>query len=694
MRQSSSCLATLVAACLLAAPWTIPTARAEDPAAAPGTAAAPSPVVARINGTPYTYKRFRNLLDARAPLTGQRVDRHMFGGITKEDFEKLLLGYAAAEVGAQRARAAGINLEAGERERLKGAMERMAGQVIYNEEIASQITEPTEDELHAKYEETKAQFFKDETYTFRILYLSTYETHEVKEGETLRSIAKSINGDEGAFSRILSFDTKQPRFESLDPPDPEAPKTEATPTPATPTPEATPIPPKALTKGELLLVPMSDQDAKAVEERSAALAERARKGELFEELARMYSENETPGGLLTYRPGKDKPYHPAIVEALKTLDVGAVSAPLKTRHGYHLVLKESHTPEGYEPFENVRERLVYTIKSAQNEQLLEDWFRRFVTENKATFKVHREALDKSRPADPPPASVPADNDPIVEVGGAILDRMNFLNGFRRLRLPEGKRPWDLTDQEIMDILPRHPVFRNRAFSAVCEQRRMLELPEIAEFGQDVENGILALSYLNRQGDAEAAKEEPTEAQVLEFYRANADRFIMRGTAIVSRLSVPLAILHRDPEHAAQREKEFIEGAKAAVAGAQTREQFEKAATQFARTFRGARTVNPNEAGSTLLADLPEEARSIVEKAPAKSITDVIRTKDSLVLFWVESVTPEQLPAFELVASSVRATMIEELRAKHREKLMDELMAEAKAEAVDLDTIHKELGTPK
>lgn len=687
MRQFSLRLAIVLAAGLLAGPGAIPAVHAEDGAAtAPATA---SPVVAKLNGVPYTFKRFRNLLDARVPLRSGRLERNAFADITKEGFEKILEGFAAGQLAAERARGAGMNLDTGERERVKGALERFAGQLLYNQEIASKLGEPSEDEVAKRYEEMKDQFFKDEMFTFRILYLSTYETYEVKEGDTLRSIAKAIHGDEGAFTRIIAMDTKQPRYQSLEPPDPEAPKGEETPAP--PAPDATPIPPKALTKGEILLVPMNDEDAKAVEARAAALAERVRKGELFEELSKKESENESPGGLLAFRPKKDKPYHPAIVEALKTIDVGSVSGPLRTRHGYHLVFKESYQPEGHDPLEVVRERVVNSIKSTRAEDLTTEWFKRFVDDHKASFKVHREALEKSRPVDPPAEERASDTDVIVEMGGVQVDRASFINGFRRIRLEDGKRPWDLTDAEILEVLPRHPVFRNRAFSKIVEERKLLELPEVAEFKSDLEDGILATNFINRHGDSEAAKEEPTEEKVLEFYKANPERFMMRGTAVVSRVSAPLDALHRDPAKAAEREKEFIDGVKAAVAGSQTREQFEKAAAQFVRTFRGARTLTPTEAGSTLLADLPEEVRPVVEKAGAKSITDVIRTKDSLAIYWVESVSPEQLPAFELVSSSVRASMIEESRAKHREQLMDELFGAAKVEVVDLEPVRKELG---
>lgn len=687
MRQFSISLAIALAVGLTATPGAISTLRAQDAAAA--AAAKESPVVAKINGTPYSYKRFRNMLDARVPLRSGRIERNAFENLTKEAFEKILMGFAAGEIAAKRARSEGMALETGEQERLKGMLERFAGQMLYNQDIAAKLTEPSDEEIKARYEENKGQFFKDETYGFRILYLSTYETYEVKEGDSLRSIAKAITGDEAAFPRILSFDTKQPRYQSLEPPDPEAPKDEATPTPAAP--DATPIPPKALTKGEILLVPMSDEDAKAVEARAASLAERAKKGELFEELARKESENESPGGLLNFRPAKDKPYHPAIIEALKTLDVGGVSGPLRTRHGYHLVFKESYQPEGHDPVENVRDRLANALKAARAEELTTEWFKAFVDENKSTFKVHREALDKSRPTDPPATEAPADTDIVVELGGAQLDRLNFINGFRRLAVPSGAKPWDMTDEEILEVLPRHPVFRNRAFTVIVGKRNLLELPEVQEFRSDLEDGILANNYINRHGDAEAAKEEPTEEKVLEFYKANSERFLMRGTAVVSRVAVPLDVLHRDKDQAAAREKEFIDGVKAAVAGAQNREQFEKAAAQFCRTFRGARTLNPNEAGSTLIADLPEEVRPVIEKAAEKSITDVIRTKDSLCIYWVDAVSKEQLPAFELVSSSVRATMIEELRAKHRETLTDQLFAEAKVEVVDLDAVRKELG---
>jgi len=647
---------------------------ADSPAESAAAAPAAEGVVATIAGKPISPELFKTLIETRRPQGTQRLDVKRVGELSDEQLTNILNELAVSNLAAERAVAAGLTLAPEQQQMLENLTKRKAGEILYQAEIGSVIKEPSEEDIAAEYEKIKDQLAVPETYTFRIIYLSSYKVYEVKEGDSLRSIAKEISGDEEAYQGIIADETKTPRWETVEPPT----KEEEGEVPA--------VPPKALTAGEILLVPMSEADLKSVEERANGLAAKIKEGALFEDLAKAESENEVPGALLTYRPDSvDKPYHPAIMEALQTIDVGSASAPMRTRHGFHIVYKESYTPGGSQELSAVSDQIAQRLKNAQADALMIGWFDSYVEANKDSFVLNKEEIDKSRPENEG-ALKPSDEDIVLTIGDVKINRRDYLNGMRRVPLPADKPIFDLEAADILPVLGSHPVFRGQVYELRLKSSGALDSPEVVSFRTNAEAGALGGLYFTDYAQKKAAATEPTEKDMKDFYDNNTEMFRVHATAVVSRISMPLSELNRDPEKAVEREKEFLDSAMAAVAGVQSRAQFDEAAKRFARLNRGARTATPDEAGSTLVVDLPEQAREVILSTPEKSISKPVKTDTELTLYWVDTVSKDSLPPFESQTANIRARLLEDTRLKARQELHDELLKEAAPKVVDFSLL--------
>lgn len=124
----------------------------------------------------------------------------------------------------------------------------------------------------------------------------------------------------------------------------------------------------------LILVPTgstADQD-RAVRQRVEALLDRARKGEDFAKLAR---ENSMDG---TASQGGDLGYvakgqlDPAYEEAAFSLAVGALSDPVRSRVGYHIIKVTDRKNEGLATLDESRADLMEFLKSQKSNQQLQE----------------------------------------------------------------------------------------------------------------------------------------------------------------------------------------------------------------------------------------------------------------------------------------------------------------------------------
>jgi len=116
----------------------------------------------------------------------------------------------------------------------------------------------------------------------------------------------------------------------------------------------------------ILLEAFDDADYDEAMSQSTELKQRIDDGESFEELAAEFSNDlgsAADGGDVGYTTGDTfvEPFE----QALLSLDVGEVSAPVRTEFGVHLIKLTERSESEIETFEDARERLERDLKTAQ-----------------------------------------------------------------------------------------------------------------------------------------------------------------------------------------------------------------------------------------------------------------------------------------------------------------------------------------
>lgn len=117
-----------------------------------------------------------------------------------------------------------------------------------------------------------------------------------------------------------------------------------------------------------ILIPFGD-DEKTAEQQARSLAERARAGEPFADLAKQYSADggtAEKGGDLGMATKSQLP--PALADAVFSLQKGEVAGPLRSDFGFHVVKLENVEAGGPLPLEQVRPELERELRDQQAEE--------------------------------------------------------------------------------------------------------------------------------------------------------------------------------------------------------------------------------------------------------------------------------------------------------------------------------------
>lgn len=112
------------------------------------------------------------------------------------------------------------------------------------------------------------------------------------------------------------------------------------------------------------------EDEAAAREQATALAERARAGEPFADLARQHSDDggtAEQGGDLGMQPQSQ--LEPALANAIFAMNAGEVRGPIRSDFGFHVVKLEEIATGGPLPFEDVRAELEGELRDREAEQL-------------------------------------------------------------------------------------------------------------------------------------------------------------------------------------------------------------------------------------------------------------------------------------------------------------------------------------
>ncbi len=108
----------------------------------------------------------------------------------------------------------------------------------------------------------------------------------------------------------------------------------------------------------------TEDEINTVKNKAQEILTKIRAGESFEELAKTFSDDagskNQGGDLGWFGPGAMvKPFE----EAVKAMEVGAISEPIKSEFGFHLIKLEASKPEVTRSFEEVREQLAQDLQT-------------------------------------------------------------------------------------------------------------------------------------------------------------------------------------------------------------------------------------------------------------------------------------------------------------------------------------------
>ncbi len=265
---------------------------------------------------------------------------------------------------ASRARTEELELSPEKQNRFDHDLESIQTRVWLVETGVLDDRKVTDEEITAYYEQHQEEKYTiHEQLTLRHVFLSTYETHVVEEGESLESIAEKISGDPELADRILDAETKKPRIEG------------------SVNHEGDEMPPQALSAGETLLVPMNAQRVAEVGERAQEIWARLEAGEEFKTVATTMSENETPGRLVSISPKRDgKPVNEDMKKAFLELEDGTFSKPFRTKHGWQIIFRHKYIPESLVPLDRVEARIRNAVINDGRRERYEALMREILTD--------------------------------------------------------------------------------------------------------------------------------------------------------------------------------------------------------------------------------------------------------------------------------------------------------------------------
>jgi hypothetical protein len=415
---------------------------------------------------------------------------------------------------ADKARAEGMELDASSLELLARDEGNQAYYAWLEKNKVLDTYKATDDELAAFYEEKKDERFKiQEEIRMRHIYISTYDQYEVKEGDTLESIAEAIAGDAALAGEVLDAVTKQPRADKVEGKNGEM------------------IDPQPLQVGELLMVPMSEEMAKAkgvtdkIQSAHKALEEQG--AGAFEEVARKFSESDDPAKLLVIRPSLDKkPMLEQVRVEFEKLEDGEFSAPFRTRHGYQVIQRISHTPEGYRPLETVRGSIEAELQQQARQKVFDARIAELWAADKSV-EIDEEILSKA-----------FDESQAKEIILQIEDVKYLGENFRRDFIQELGEDADLAARR--DALKKLPLIQQHLIQQDIKDSGIKESETYLARIKAIEDILLTRQYENKI--RQDFKYEPTEEELEAEFAKSFDSYSNTRHGNVWQISLKI-----DPE---------------------------------------------------------------------------------------------------------------------------------------------------
>jgi parvulin-like peptidyl-prolyl isomerase len=214
---------------------------------------------------------------------------------------------------------------------------------VFDSEVNARIPHVTDAQAQEYYDRHKHEYYQPFRFFMRHLFLTTYVTYEVKDGDTLESIAERVSGNKSKAGQI--------RWDVAQRPLRREPNKAFRP----------------LVPGEQLLVPMDEQAAAKVKAKLEEILKQMSTGAKFEDLCRRNSQEARPGEVMGPLPSGTLPFLPEFLEMAKKTPVDGVSPIFRTAHGWQVIQIVKKQDATYLSFSQKRAQIVDAIQSDARE---------------------------------------------------------------------------------------------------------------------------------------------------------------------------------------------------------------------------------------------------------------------------------------------------------------------------------------
>ncbi len=295
-------------------------------------------------------------------------------GLVKQEFD----WYMADSVKAMQQRGGEVSEEATAEVRQQVLQRMIDQQLIYEQGIRLEIT-ATAEEIEAAWQRRLSGYPDEKAFAAKLAaagmnidYYRELIAQEIVLNKTVELQMKDVQIAEAEIKQL--YEANKARFEKA---------------------------PEEVKAAHILLMVNEGADEGAVLSRVKEIRKKALAGQDFGELAASYSEEpgaaERRGELGYFTRGQMvKPFEDAVF----VMKVGEISAPVKTRFGYHLIKLLDRLPAGRRSFEQAKEMLSRAILDQQKRQR----FMAFLTELR--MKAEIEFKPGFEVAPPPGGGVP------------------------------------------------------------------------------------------------------------------------------------------------------------------------------------------------------------------------------------------------------------------------------------------------
>ncbi|MBI1291627.1 LysM peptidoglycan-binding domain-containing protein [bacterium] len=599
-----------------------------------------------IDGVDYTLGKLKVAASFRQIGTKSFNPETELKGFRGERLEDVARTIGAWNSLAAEAAKAGLELSEARKTEADRFLDRYAGSVLFRQWVTDKMPKLDEEALRKEYEATKADKFPQaEELRLRQIFLSTYKPYTVKEGDTLESIAKEQSGDEAAAARILSNETKRPRAEETESAD-EGKEQEK-------------LPPRALVAGESLMVPMSETEAAAVLAKANEAIAKINGDTGFVAVANEYSENQRPGELWVVRPkSQDRPILSEITETFFKLKDGEMSEPVRTKHGYHIILREAYVPEGFRPFSEVEGVVRQDLENKAKMDLTAAFFNS-VIDDSGLVKLHAENIAKSKQDESP-------DDVILTIDGKDINRQTFNSASRRFLEEDANRNVDAVKAQLSRI----GLMQGSMVSAYRKLPVFADLPETKAFVASMNEVQLAQTLLEKRLDEEV--KAPTDEEIAAQYEAEKDRYKTPETFDLAKIEIK-ELETTEPGSYDLRKQELT----AALKSVTSLEEFRALANEVRKQEDGVNTPEDGKVGKRRASEFITSVAQTLRDVKTPGLSAPIDNPSGLyTYYWVSAHEKEGL----IPIADVKERIADQLKQKAREERQTAIIDELKAKA--------------